>query len=343
MGRAPKKKGSSITFIRPPVVVSWASMVGPMEGRGPYGAEFDWIMEDYLFGEPSWDRSESKMLRETIRIAGRKISLEDNDTEVIIAGDLLKQIAASNHAARDLNVPFLGIYGACSTLGEGSILGAMLIDGGYCHRTAVGAVSHHHTAEADFGLPSNISASALPTAQWTVTGAGCLMLCDTGLGPSMTTATIGRVVDSEQGDINDLGGAMAPATADTMIRHFQDLERMPEYYDLIITGDLGKIGASLVREICSSKGYNLHDRHVDCGVMIYDPAQDVQAGGRGCGCTAAMVCGPFLNQMAKGVASRILVVGTGALTGYSTGVPDETIPCIAHAVSIEKLHNKVVS
>ncbi|MGE5404724.1 MAG: stage V sporulation protein AD, partial [Candidatus Saccharibacteria bacterium] len=173
--------------------------------------------------------------------------------------------------------------------------------------------------------------------------AGCLMLCEEGLGPSMTTATIGRVVNSEQSDINDLGGAMAPAAADTLLRHFQDLGRGPEYYDLIITGDLGKIGAGLVREICSSKGYSLNDRHVDCGVLIYDPTQVVQGGGRCCGCTASMVCGPFLNQMAKGPINRILVVGTGALTGYSTGVSEESIPCIAHAVSIENLHNKVVS
>lgn len=333
---ATKKRGlQSLVYTNPPVIASWASMAGPMEGKGPFGAEYDWVIEDYLFGEKSWEKAESKMLRETIRLAARKLGLEDRDIQVVLAGDLLNQIISSNFAARELSVPFLGLYGACSTLAEGLIVAGMLMDGGFYDRIAVGAGSHHHTAERQYRFPVELGVQRPPSAQWTVTGSGAVILYDSGLGPRLTEGTVGKVIDMGQSDVNDMGGAMAPAAADTLITHLQDLGRQPDYYDLILTGDLGQLGSALFNEICSSFGYNLGKRHVDCGVVIYDPQQDVHAGGSGCGCSAIMMCGPYLNRIATGKVTRVLLIGTGALMSPTTSLQGETIPSVAHAVVIE--------
>ncbi len=328
-----KKKGTqSIVYTNPPLVASWASIVGPMEGEGPFGMEFDWVMEDYLFGENSWDKAEGKMLKEALRLAIRKIDMDDTDIDVILAGDFLNQSMASNYAARDFRIPFLGIYGACSTLAEGMILGGMIMDGGFYSRLAVGAVSHYHTAERQFRLPIELGALQSPSAQWPVTGAGGIILQKTEDGPRITTATIGKVVENGPSDVNDLGSAVAAAASDTVLAHFKDLERDPDYYDLIVTGDLGKLGSALLEESCLAAGYSLGDKYMDCGVVIYDIQQNVHAGGRGCGSSAAMVCGPYLNRIGDGKIKRFLLVGTGAMMAQQQGKP---IPGIAHAVAIE--------
>lgn len=327
-----KKIGSqSIAYANPPRISSWASIVGPMEGEGPFGAEFDWVMEDYLFGEKSYDEAEGKMLREALRLAARKQSLDDRAIEVVLAGDFLSQSKASNYAGRDLSVPFLGIYGACTTLAEGLILGGMIMDGGFYSQVAVGAVSHYHTAERQFRLPIELGTVKPASAQWPVTGAGALVLRQEQGDPRIQAATIGKVVESDQADINDLGSAVAPAAADTLITHFQDLGREPGYYDIIVTGDLGKLGSALMEELCISAGYHLGDKYTDCGVIIYDKQQNMLAGGRGCGSSAAMVCGPYLNRIADGKIKRFLLVGTGAMIVHQ-GSP---IPGIAHAIAIE--------
>lgn len=331
-----KKKGvQSISFLEPPTIISWASIVGPMEGEGPFGPEFDWILEDYLFGESSWEKSENKILRETTKLAIQKAGLSNQEIEVFLAGDLLNQIVSSNFAARELKIPYLGLYGACSTMAEALILGGMLIDGGFYQRVALAAISHHYTAERQFRFPIELGVQRPPSAQWTVTGAGASVVAKSGEGPRITMVTVGTVVDMKQSDVNDMGGAMAGAAASTLITHFADTGRAPDYYDLIVTGDLGKIGTSLVRELCSTSGWDLGERHVDCGLLIYDPAQDVHAGGSGCGCSAAMLCGPLLNRMAGGKLKKILFVGTGALMSPTTSLQGETIPGIAHAVAIE--------
>ena len=327
-----KKIGlQSIAYTNPPQVASWASIVGPMEGEGPFGTEFDWVMEDYFFGEKSYEEAEGKMLKEALRLAARKQGLDDGAIEVVLAGDFLSQSKASNYAGRDLSVPFLGIYGACTTLAEGLILGGMIMDGGFYRQVAVGAVSHYHTAERQFRLPIELGAVKPASAQWTVTGAGAIMLGQAQNGPRITAATIGKVVDQGQSDVNDLGGAVAPAAADTLITHFRDLEREPGYYDLIVTGDLGKLGSALLEELCLSAGYHLWDKYADCGVIIYDQQQNVHAGGRGCGSMAAMMCGPYLERIAKGRIKRFLLVGTGAMVVNQ----ENSIPGIAHAIAIE--------
>lgn len=336
MANTAKKKGSqSIAFDNPPVITNWANMVGPMEGEGPYGSEFDWVLEDYLFGEETWEKAEAKMLRETIKMLAGKANLQPENIEVLLAGDLLNQIISANFAARELRIPFLGLYGACSTMAEGMALGAMLIDGGFYQTLAAGVTSHHYTAERQYRFPVEQGSQRLPSAQWTVTGCGSLIMQAMGSGPRVTAATIGKVIDLGQSDVNDMGSAMAPAAADTVVAHFKDLGRTPDYYDLIITGDLGKFGMALMESLCEKFGYPLGGRLTDCGVIIYDVKQDPHAGGSGCGCLAVMFCGPFLNRMVNRQFNRVLLVGTGALMSPTSSLQGETIPGIAHAVAVE--------
>lgn len=327
-----KKIGSqSIAYASPPRIASWASIVGPKEGEGPFGTEFDWVMEDYFFGEKSYQEAEGKMLREALRLAARKEGLDDKAIEVVLAGDFLRDSQASNYAGRDLSVPFLGIYGACTTLAEGLILAGMIIDGGFYSQVAVGAVSHYHTAERQFRLPIELGAVKPASAQWPVTGAGAIVLRQEQETPRITAATIGRVVERDQASGKDLGGAVAPAAADTLITHFRDLDREPGYYDMIVTGDLGKLGSALMEELCLSAGYRLGDNYTDCGVIIYEKQQNMHAGGIGCGSSAAMICGPYLNRIADGKINRFLLVGTGAMIVQQ----GKSIPGIAHAIAIE--------
>lgn len=336
MTNSTKKMGSqSVVFQNPPVVTNWGSMVGPMEGEGPYGSEFDWILEDYLFGEETWEKAEAKMLRETVKMVTSKANLQLQNLEVLLAGDLLNQIISSNFAARELKIPFLGLYGACSTMAQGTAMGAMLVDGGYYQTVAIGVTSHHYTAERQFRFPTEQGTQRVPSAQWTVTGCGVLILQAQGTGPRVTAATIGKVIDMGQSDVNDMGGAMAPAAADTLAMHFKDTGRRPDYYDLIITGDLGKYGSALVESLCLKLEYPLGGRLMDCGVLIYDSQQDPHAGGSGCGCSAAMFCGPLLNRMQNRKYNKILLVGTGALMSPTSSLQGESIPCIAHAVAVE--------
>ncbi len=329
---ADKKIGlQSIAYNNPPQIASWASIVGPMEGKGPFGSQFDWVIEDYLFGARSYEEAEGKMLKEALRLAAHKEGLQKRDIEVVLAGDFLKQSQASSYAGRELSLPFLGIYGACTTLVEGMILAGMLIDGSFYDRVAVGAASHYHTAESQLHLPIELGGGKLASAQWPVTGAGAVIMQRGQEQPRITVATIGKVVEGEQPGVSDLGAAVASAAADTLITHFKDLNRGPDYYDLIVTGDLGKLGSALMEELCLLAGYRLGEKYTDCGVEIYDKQQNIQAGGRGCGSLAAMVCGPYLNDLTAGKTRRLLLVGTGAMV-VDRGGP---IPGIAHAVAIE--------
>ncbi len=329
---AGKKIGlQSIAYNNPPQIASWASIVGPMEGKGPFGSQFDWVMEDYLFGTRSYEEAEGKMLKEALRLAAHKQGLQEREIEVVLAGDFLNQSQASNYAGRELSRPFLGIYGACTTLVEGMILAGMLINGSFYDCVAVGAVSHYHTAERQLRLPIELGGGKLASAQWPVTGAGAVILQRLRDQPRITVATIGRVVEGERPGVSDLGAAVASAAADTLITHFKDLGRGPDYYDLIVTGDLGKLGSALMEELCLVAGYYLGEKYTDCGIEIYDKEQNILAGGRGCGSLAAMACGPYLNNLTAGKMRRFLLVGTGAMMVEQGG----SIPGIAHAVAIE--------
>jgi len=326
----------SFRFNKPPVIAAAANIVGPMEGEGPLAAQFDWIMDDPLFGEPTWERAESKMLRESAKLALRKINWQPREIDFFLAGDLLNQIISANFAARGLDVPFLGLFGACSTFAEALMLGGMVIDGGFAARVLVASGSHHNTAERQFRFPIEQGVQRLPYAQWTVTGAGALALADQGGGPVITEGTAGKVVDLGISDVNNMGAAMAPAAADTLISHFQDLGRSPAEYDLILTGDLGTVGSAALKDLMKMQGYLLEGNYCDCGMLIYDLArQDVHAGGSGCGCSSVVFTGSIWKQLNEGRYRKVLLAATGALMSSTSSQQGETIPGIAHAVVVE--------
>ncbi|MDH7576260.1 MAG: stage V sporulation protein AD [Bacillota bacterium] len=323
-------------FSQPPFITAGATVVGPMEGQGPLSQTFDWILEDLLFGEQTWEKAEKKMLQESAKLALQKRNLKAQDIDFFLAGDLLNQIISANYAARSLAVPFLGLFGACATFVEAILVGSMLIDGGFSERVLLAASSHHNTAERQYRFPTEQGVQRPLSAQWTVTGAGSLVLEKSGEGPRVTMGTIGKVIDLGVTDINNMGAAMAPAAADTILTHFQDTGADPAAYDLILTGDLATVGADALRELLLKRGYSLGDNYHDCGMLIYDlEKQDAHAGGSGCGCSASVFSGLILRQLREKQYRKILFVATGALMSTTSIQQGESIPGIAHAVVIE--------
>ena len=231
----------------------------------------------------------------------------------------------------------MGIFGACSTIAEGALLGSMLIDGGFGENLVAASSSHFCTAERQFRYPLELGNQRKPTSQWTVTGAGAMVLSAKAQNPRITFATVGKVIDMGEADPNEMGTAMAPAAVDTIVTHFQDTGRSPDYYDLILTGDLGIIGKNIAEELLKQKGYDVSKKYSDCGALIFYPEQDVHAGGSGCACAAVVTCGYVYKEMLKGKYNKVLLIATGALMSTTSTQQGETIPCIAHAVSIENL------
>lgn len=334
---AAKKVGKqSFKFMSPPVITNTFSIAGPLEGQGPLGARFDTVLEDSYYGEKTWEKTEAKILREAVFNLLNQACLKPTDLDFVLAGDLLDQIVSSNFAMREVEAPFFGLYGACSTLAEGLAVGSMLVDGGFGDRVLVATGSHHDTAERQYRFPTELGVQRPPTSQWTVTGAGSCLLQSQGRGPRVTCATVGRVVDLGSKDPNDMGAAMAPAAADTIRQHLRDFAKEPEDYDLIMTGDLGAVGVELVRTILRKDGLELGDRFTDGGLLVYDrEKQDVHAGGSGCGCSAVVFAGHLAKLFAAGKLRRMLLAGTGALLSPLTFQQAETIPSICHAVAIE--------
>lgn len=333
---ATKKLGKqTIAFTNPPVIIGEASIVGPKEGQGPLGKEFDVVLPDALAGEQTWEKTERMMLKKSCEMAVRKSKLTPEDIDFMMAGDLLNQLISANFTARDLGIPFLGLYGACSTMFEGMSLGSMLIDGGFANHVLTAASSHYDTAERQFRFPTEMGVQRPLTSQWTVTGAGSVVLASKGKGPAITHITVGKVIDLGITDANDMGSAMAPAAADTIIQHFKDTGRQPSDYDLIFTGDLATIGKALTEQMVKQAGYDISDNFTDCGMLIFDPSQDTHAGGSGCGCSAVVLTGYLLKKIISGKYKRILGVGTGALLSPTSTLQGESIPGIGHAVVID--------
>jgi len=323
-------------FKNPPVIAATATIVGPKEGEGPLAQTFDKIVEDPYYAEKSWEKAERRMLEEVMQTALKKAALAPTSIDYLLAGDLLNQIISAGFTARSLGIPFIGLYGACATMYEGLALGAILIDGGFADYVLVGASSHYSTAERQYRFPTEQGVQRPPTAQWTVTGAGAALLARTGAGPVITHATIGKVLDLGQGDPSDFGSAMAPAAADTIVRHLQDTVRGPQDFDLFLTGDLGLYGKGLAEQLVRERGFDIGNKFADCGTMIYDHhRQDTHAGGSGCACAAVVTGGYLMQQMLTGKIKRVLGVATGALLSPLTTKQGETIPVIAHAVAIE--------
>lgn len=334
--------GKQTVELRNPVYIrASAAIAGTKEREGPLGETFDVVMPDSEWGEETWEKTESKMQREAVRLAIRKAGLSPRDIDYAFGGDLLNQCIGAGFGLRDLKIPFFGIYGACSTMVEGISLAAMVTDGGYAKNAAAVTSSHFCTAERQYRMPLNYGGQRTPTAQWTVTGAGSAVISREKGAVRVTHITTGKIEDMGVKDPNNMGGAMAPAALSTLSAHFQDTGYQPKDYDLIVTGDLGAVGAEILKDLMEKEGYGLLQNYSDCGCMIYDiEEQDVHAGGSGCGCIGAVLCGYILNEMQKGRWKTVLVVGTGALLSPTSNLQGESVPGIAHAVRLEVSERK---
>ncbi|WP_040948295.1 stage V sporulation protein AD [Gorillibacterium massiliense] len=325
-------------FSAKPVILGRAAVVGPEEGKGPLAADFDEIYESLTLEQKSWEQAERKLMEEAAKLAIKKAGITKEQVNFYVGGDLMNQIISTTFAARTFGVPYLGVFGACSTAMESLAVASLIVQTGGGKYVLCGTCSHNCTAEKQFRYPTEYGSQKPPTAQYTVTGAGASIVAAAGDGPVVTRATIGRIVDMGIKDPYNMGAAMAPAAADTIAAHFRDFRLEPGYYDMIVTGDLASVGHELVKDLLKEKEvpYAQTD-FTDCGLMIYDrKKQQVQAGGSGCGCSASVTYGHLLNRLEKGEVKRILVVATGALLSQISAQQGETIPCIAHAVAIER-------
>ncbi|MDF2667848.1 MAG: SpoVAD [Paenibacillus sp.] len=324
-------------FENRPVIISSATVVGPDEGEGPLSSEFDTIHSDNTMGQPSWEKAESKMLEDAAAMAIQKAKLNNEDVQFYVGGDLMNQIISNSFAARTLAIPYIGVFGACSTSMESLALASMIVNAKGAHHVLAGTCSHNCTAEKQFRYPTEYGSQKPPTAQYTVTGAGAAVVASHGEGPVVTSATIGKVIDMGIKDPFNMGAAMAPAAVDTIQAHLKDRQIQPHYYDLIVTGDLAKVGYSIAQELFVQNDIPMNQtQYYDCGLMVYDiEKQNVQAGGSGCGCSAVVTYAHILNRIKKGELRRVLIVATGALLSPLSFQQGESIPCIAHAVSIE--------
>ncbi len=324
----------TICFQSPPSIIGSACVVGKKEGEGPLCASFDSINEDSYFGMETWEKAETAMQKQALSLALSKAALPSTAIEYLFAGDLLNQCIGSSFGMRESAVPFFGLYGACSTMGESLSLAAMTIDGGFADVTAAVTSSHFCSAERQFRFPLEYGGQRPPTAQWTVTGSGALVLSANGNGPYVTHTTTGKIVDAGIKDNNNMGAAMAPSAYDTLRTHFDDTGLEPSYYDLILTGDLGSIGHSVVLDFFKDDGIDLSAIYQDCGLMIFSAEQDVHAGASGCGCSASVLAGYILNGMRAGRWKRVLFAPTGALMSPTSVQQKESILGICHAVAL---------
>ncbi len=319
-----------------PVITATAATVGTKEGEGPLKEYFDVVLEDNLAGQKSWEKAESEIARQNISLAIKKAGLKNSDIDYILTGDLLNQCCGSTYGIRDMGIPYFGVFGACSTMGEAMSLGAMLIDGGGAKRVVAAASSHFCSAEKQFRFPLALGTQRPQTSTWTVTGDGAAVLEHSGKGPKITGITTGKIVDMGITDANNMGAAMAPAAADLIERNLKDFGVSTDYYDVIATGDLGYVGKALVCEILEEKGIHLGDNYIDCGIEIFDKeSQDTHSGGSGCACSAATFSGMLYKKLLSGEIKRLLFIPTGALMSPTSVGQGESIAGIAHGVVIE--------
>jgi len=325
----------TIFFRNKPIILETASIGGPKESKGCLKDYIERKLDDDLFGEKSFEKAESKMMLAVIKKVIEKAKLDDVNIDSIIAGDLLNQIISSTFAVRNFNTGYLGVYNACATFTEALTIGATLIDGGYMKRVVCSTGSHFSTAERQYRYPLELGSTRPPQAQWTVTGAGALILSNIGDGPKITCATIGKIIDYGVTDANNMGAAMAPAAADTLLYHFTENGFSPNDYDLIITGDLGTLGSRIMKDLLWEKGIDIEKNHVDCGELVYNLAEHEYQGGSGAGCSSMVFCSYFYKLLKEKKLNKILLIATGALLSSVSSQQGESIPGIAHAVVIE--------
>lgn len=319
-----------------PSIEDCACIVGPKEGNGPMKEYFDRSIEDVSFGEDSFEKAESKFISETISLLLNKTNLSTKDIDIILGGDLLNQCIASNYALRKLEVPFIGLYGACSTYVEGLLLNSLLINAGYANKIINVSSSHYCSAERQFRLPLEQGGQKVPTSQWTVTGSGAALVTEKLNPPYITHVTIGKVIDYGINDVANMGAAMAPAAVDTILTHLYDTGRDASYYDAIITGDLGILGSEILIDLCKKNDVDISQIHNDCGKLMFrEDDDDVKSGASGCACCATIFSGYYFKLLKEKKINKILLVATGALMSPISTMQGETIPSIAHAISIE--------
>lgn len=327
----------SLSFEKPVYIMACASVVGAKEGEGPLGETFDMVVQDATFGEDTWEKGESKMMQETVFLALQKAKLKMDDIRYIFAGDLLGQLIATTFGVVDFNIPLFGLYGACSTAGEALSLGSMTIHAGYADTVLAVASSHFGGAEKQFRFPLEYGNQRPMSSTWTVTGCGAFVLSNRYGAIQISGVTTGKVVDYGVKDSLNMGACMAPAAADTIYQHMKDFHRSPKDYDLIVTGDLGRIGSEILCKLLKDQGMPIDEVHMDCGMQIYyDVEQDTHAGGSGCGCSAVTLAGKIIQDMKQGKQNRILFVPTGALLSTVSYNEGNSVPGIAHAVVIER-------
>ena len=330
-----RRSGKTLFFDQPPSVLGFAAVGGKRESEGPLSDGFDLLETDTTFGEKSWERAESRMQALCTKLTMRKGGVEPHQLDLLFAGDLENQCTASNYTLRDLEIPFVGIYNACATMAEGLALASCFIAGGLAKRVMAMTSSHFCAAERQFRFPLEYGGKRTPTSQWTATAAGGVVLGDVGGPPYVKAVTFGKVIDYGIRDINNMGAAMAPAAASTLLTFLADSGEKPENFDRIFTGDLGMVGSALMEDLCRREGVQLNN-HEDCGLLLYDRGkQEVGAGGSGAGCSAAVLCSHILPRLREGRMRRVLFLATGALMSPTTTLQKESIPGIAHLVLLE--------
>lgn len=323
-------------FDTPPRIKSFAAVGGKKEGEGPLGRCFDKLFEDTMLGTDSWEKAESMLQSEAVNAALDKGSLSSAQVDAIFSGDLLNQCIASTFGLRSLGAPFVGMYGACSTMASTILTASVMIESGAADNCVAVTSSHFCSAERQFRTPLEYGGQRTPTAQWTATASGAVILCRDDSQPlGITAASIGIINDLGIKDANNMGAAMAPAACDTLERFLNDTGSLPEDFDVIMTGDLGFVGNELLCELLARDGIDCGVRLTDGGMLLYDrERQDVHAGGSGCGCSASVLCGYILPRMLSGEIKRLLFIGTGALMSPTSSMQGQSIPGVAHAVEI---------
>ena len=325
----------SFRFINEPVITTWASVAGKKESEGPLCKYFDVVNSDARFGEKTWEQGEKKMQQIAMQTLIQKAGISEQEIGLVFSGDLLNQCIGSSFTLRNMDIPHIGLYGACSTMAESLLMASMAVGGGFFNNVIAMTSSHFPSSERQYRFPLGYGGQRTPTAQWTVTGSGAALVCSSGKGPKITACTVGTVTDLGIKDANNMGAAMAPAALATIRAHFEDLHVCADDFDLIVTGDLGQLGKNALLTMAQREGLGLGGKLTDCGTLVFDLLkQDVHSGGSGCGCSAITLCGYLLDKLSNKKLNKILFCGTGALlspTSTQQGLP---IPGVCHAVSI---------
>lgn len=321
-------------------LIAGYSIVGPLEGKGPLAPYFDYILKDDTLKEKTFEKAERKLLEEIVTGAIDKAGLKNEDVDFFFGGDLLNQIVSSSYTARCLNIPFVGLYSACATMTEAISLGAIFVDNRLADNVVSATCTHFSSAERQYRFPLELGNQRPPTAQWTITGGGASIISNKPSRIKITAVTFGKVADYGINDVNNMGPAMAPAACDTIITHLKNMKRKTQDYDLIATGDLGKLGSEILIDLMEYNKIILGQNYADCGCMMYDKTERVFMGGSGAGCSASVLNSYIIKKLQKGEFKRVLLVSTGALMSTTTSQQGDTIPGIAHAVELEFVADK---